>query len=143
MRISIAPLAITLILAVSCSCAQSVPLGAIRAGATYPASGMHWPGAPTRYDTPPKLIYGKAPGYPRSLLGTAGVAVIDFTVGKDGKPFDFRVVQCSHAAFGAVTLAAVQNWRFEPGRKHGVPVSVKARLVLPFISGGTIGLTNR
>jgi TonB family protein len=102
-------------------------------GQPYPNSALHWPKFP-HYDTPPKLISGKAPLYPIShaRFGDSGLAVVAFTVGQDGKTYDINVVRASYPYFGSYTALAVRDWKFEPARKNGKPVPVKAQMVMPF-----------
>jgi TonB family protein len=102
-------------------------------GQPYPNSALHWPKSP-HYDTPPKLISGKAPLYPIShaRFGDSGLAVVAFTVGQDGKTYDINVVRASYPYFGSHTALAVRDWKFEPARKNGKPVPVKAQMVMPF-----------
>jgi TonB family protein len=105
----------------------------IMPGQPYPASALHWPRSP-HYDTPPKLISGKAPLYPVShaRAGSSGFADVAFTVGPDGKTYDMHVIRASYPYFGSHTIVAVRDWRFEPALKNGKPVPVKARVVMPF-----------
>lgn len=53
----------------------------------------------------------------------AGVS-LSFDVNEAGVPVRFRIDGASDTVWGTEGLAVVQNWRFRPGEKNGVPVSV-------------------
>ena len=102
-------------------------------GQPYPNSALHWPKS-AHYDTPPTLITGKALLCPISQArsGSSGYAIVSFTVGVDGKSHDIQILKASYPYFGSHTVLAVRDWKFEPARKNGKPVPVKASLVMPF-----------
>jgi TonB family protein len=64
--------------------------------------------------------------------GSSGYAIVSFTVDVDGKTQDIQVMKASYPYFGSHTVLAVREWKFEPARKNGKPVPMKARLVMPF-----------
>ena len=53
----------------------------------------------------------------------AGVG-LSFDVNEEGVPVHFRIRKTSNELWGAEALSIVQNWRFKPGEKDGIPVSV-------------------
>jgi TonB family protein len=53
----------------------------------------------------------------------AGVS-LSFDVDEAGVPVRFRIERASDTVWGTEALAVVQNWRFKPGEKNGIPVSV-------------------
>jgi TonB family protein len=77
----------------------------------------------------PRRISGSAPIYPVNSLvrGGTGEALIEFTITEAGETADFVVVNASSDSFAAHSIAALKTWRFEPARKEGQPVSIRAR----------------
>jgi TonB family protein len=57
----------------------------------------------------------------------AGNASVSFVVDEDGRVRVPVVVAASDAAFGAVALAALKNWRFAPPLRNGEPVLAEVR----------------
>ena len=84
----------------------------------------------TSFDTPPKLIGSSAPVYPirQWQLGNSGEALVEFTIGEDGKARDFRIVSTSYKSFGDHAILAIKLWQWEPARKQGLPVPVRVRV---------------
>jgi protein TonB len=105
------------------------------AGAVHPLpnSALQWPKS-SKYDTPPKLVSGNYPVFPisHSRFGRSGFAVVAFSIGQNGKTYDIEVLKASYPYFGSHTVLAVRDWKFEPARKNGKPVSVRTKLVVPF-----------
>jgi len=68
------------------------------------------------------------PVYPieASRRGIEGWAIVEFTIAKDGRTKDIRVVD-SHPRkiFDRVSIDAVKKWRFNPRTVDGVAVEVK------------------
>lgn len=96
--------------------------------------GVSGPSAAGKFDAPPRRLSGDAPAYPRRELvqGTAGAAVVEFTIDVDGMTRDFRVVSASEPVFGQQAVVAVQGWRFAPATKAGNPVAIRARQSFDF-----------
>lgn len=85
--------------------------------------------------TPPRLLEGGIPVYPSGLrsAGIEGSASILFKLDTSGRVVEPRVEQATHDAFGRAALEAVQDWRFAPAERDGVPVAIEsARQVFPF-----------
>ena len=82
--------------------------------------------------TPPRPVETPAPAYPQELedTGQSGQAVIEMTVTTEGRVARPRVQEADHPAFGTAALAVLDQWRFEPARRDGEPVS--RRIALPF-----------
>lgn len=85
-----------------------------------------------RWDSPPRLIKGRAPIYPASQLlkGKPGKTLIVFTIGIDGKAKDFFVKSSDDAKFSAHAIIAIREWIFQPAIKGGR--AIKARVSQEF-----------
>lgn len=83
-----------------------------------------WP--PLEDVTPPTLIRKVPPRYPfKSLVDKVnGLVVIQFTVSKDGKVENPRIV-CSDPKrrFDAAALDSVREWLYRPATRDGQPVA--------------------
>ena len=88
------------------------------------------------YDTPPKFLKGYAPFFParESKRRHWGYAVVEFGVTADGTTSDIRPIIATAYSFAEEAIYAVQNWRFDPARKHGQPVIARMRLPFTFRS---------
>ena len=66
--------------------------------------------------------------------GIEGRVIIEFTIGKDGVPKDIVIVEANPPGiFEAVSIAALNQWRYEPARKLGrVAESPEAEAVFNF-----------
>ena len=86
------------------------------------------------WDTPPRLIKGKSPIYPASLVlsDETGSALIVYTVGTDGKTKDFQVEASTNEKFVSHAIIALQQWIFSPALKDGVPIEVRLRQKFSF-----------
>jgi protein TonB len=76
---------------------------------------------------PPIIIARVLPAYPRAARarGLEGRVVLQAVVGRDGHVEEAITVIKSAAIFDAVAIAALRQWRFEPGRdRDGKPVRV-------------------
>ena len=63
-----------------------------------------------------------------------GIAVMPAVVHTDGTPGDIRITQSLDAEYGLdqQAIAALTQWRFEPGRKDGKPVAVRVTVEMRF-----------
>jgi len=93
------------------------------------------PFAEDAVDQPPRPVVQPPPVYPYTarLHHIEGWVDVEFTVTDRGEVTDPVVIE-EHppGVFGNAALAAVRRWRFEPGRKAGHPVPVRARVRLRF-----------
>jgi len=82
--------------------------------------------------TPPHGVVTSPPAYPEEArrTGTQGTVVLSFVVGTDGTTSDFQTAQSLGKACDEAAIAAVRNWKFEPGTYQGkaVPVRISASL---------------
>ena len=86
-------------------------------------------------DAPPRPSERVAPEYPEEAhaLGTEGKVTLSLLISKTGSVERVRVVKANpKGIFEDAAKAAVQQWRFEPGRYQGDPVRVWARQVINF-----------
>jgi TonB family protein len=86
----------------------------------------------------PKIIYQRDPEFSEKAreLWEQGTVTISLIVGTDGKPRNLKV-ECSSAPdLNENSLAAVKEWRFQPGTKDGKPVMVGVSVNVDFYLGG-------
>jgi TonB family protein len=90
--------------------------------------------------TDPKLVSQVPPKYTPGALraGLEGVVELEAVVLPDGVVGDVRVVKSLDSQFGLdeQAVAAVRQWRFEPGRLADRPVPVLVTLVIEFRQHG-------
>ncbi len=70
------------------------------------------------------------PDYPRRALrsGIEGVVTVEFTIGTDGSVRDPVIVKADPPKiFDRAVLKAIEKWKFNPEKKDGKPVEVRAR----------------
>jgi len=84
-------------------------------------------------DNPPRTRFQKEPVYPFAMKvsGTSGTVWVEFMVDETGRVNDVRVLKSTNSEFEDATRDAVSLWRFEPGKRKGVPV--RFRMSLPMV----------
>ncbi len=65
-----------------------------------------------------------------AAMGRMAAARLGFEVDAQGVPGKFQVLQVSDPVWGSEATALVGQWRFAPGMKNGIPVSVPCTLDL-------------
>src|SRR6266581_1342026 len=82
----------------------------------------------------PKAIYAPDPEYSEEARKAKyqGTCVVQLVVGPDGIPHDMRVVRTLGLGLDEKAIEAVQKWRFEPGKKDGVPVATLVNVEVQF-----------
>ncbi len=85
-------------------------------------------------DEKPKLVLPVQPAFPfeMSRAGISGKVVVEFLIDATGKVSDTHVVSSSHSEFEASAIAAVNRWRFDPGRKGGQMVNTRASQLIEY-----------
>ena len=73
-----------------------------------------------------KVVKRVEPVFP---AGAKGSVILEVTIGPEGTVTDVRVLR-SEAALDAAAVNAIRQWRFEPVRLDGRPVSVIQTIVL-------------
>jgi len=84
-------------------------------------------------DQKPRVVYQPGPALSPELRRKApGTVTILFTVDEGGRVSDPIVQSASDPAFERSALAAVKQWKFEPGKKNGQPVRFRMRVPITF-----------
>jgi periplasmic protein TonB len=86
-------------------------------------------------DLPPTLVTNPAPPYPPEAraAGQRGVVVLLVTINVAGTVDKTSLYTSSGvASLDQAALAAVPHWRFQPGRRHGVPSTYDVRVPVRF-----------
>jgi periplasmic protein TonB len=84
-------------------------------------------------DQRPRVIHQPSPTVPPQLKAKAPANVyIIFTVDQRGRVENPAVQSSSDPAFEQPALAAVRQWRFEPGKRGGEPVRFRMRVPITF-----------
>jgi TonB family protein len=93
--------------------------------------GVYRPGGSV---TPPRLVSEVRPTYTADALArrAQGSVVLEAIVMADGVPAQIRILRSLDPDLDERAIAAVTQWRFEPGRLAGRPVNVLVTVVLDF-----------
>jgi protein TonB len=87
-------------------------------------------------DQEPRAIHQPNPALDRKVRQKApGAANVIFIVDQRGRVEQASVQSSSDPVFEAPALAAVRQWRFEPGRRSGEPVRFRMRVTITFPKG--------
>jgi len=102
-----------------------------------PGSGGGTGGGPYRPGgavSAPRIITQVKPTYTTDALfrKIQGTVVVELIVTGDGRPSQIRVVRSLDPGLDEQAVAAVSQWRFEPGRLAGTPVNVLVTILLDF-----------
>jgi periplasmic protein TonB len=84
--------------------------------------------------TAPRVIYAPDPEFSEEARKAKyqGVVVLWAIVGTDGRTHDIRVMRSLGLGLDEKAIEAIRQWRFEPGRKDGVPVAVQVNVEVRF-----------
>lgn len=87
-------------------------------------------------ETAPKIVKQVDPQFPAALRtrGVNGEVVVELEVDAKGNVAAARLVSSSHEELSAPALAAAKRWKFSPGTRDGVAVSMTVRLPVRFQS---------
>jgi TonB family protein len=82
----------------------------------------------------PRLVSQVKPTYTADALDARieGSVVLEVVVTREGRAGDIRVLRSLESGLDQQAIAAVREWRFEPGRLAGVPVDVVVTAALDF-----------
>src|SRR5207244_4258057 len=102
-----------------------------------PGSDAHMGGGAYRPGggvTAPRAIYQPEPEYSDEARKAKfqGSVVLWLVVGPDGHPREVKVVRSLGMGLDEKALETVRTWRFEPGRKDGLPVAVQVHVEVIF-----------
>jgi protein TonB len=86
------------------------------------------------YDTPPTFRRGFAPFFPEAEGRTRklGYAMAEFTINPNGSVSHVRIIKATTYNFAEEAGYTVRDWRFNPAKKNGQAVPVRARLPFTF-----------
>jgi periplasmic protein TonB len=88
-------------------------------------------------DQEPRVLHTVNPVItPQARKKLPGSVHVVFIVGPDGRVEDPVVQHASDPAFERPALAAVKQWKFEPGKRKGQPVRFRMRVPITFPVGG-------
>lgn len=88
----------------------------------------------SRLDQTPVARLQARPQYPFEMRrrGIAGEAIVDFVVDVNGDVRNAFALRATHPDFGKAAVAAVEKWKFHPGRKGGRAVNTHMQVPLFF-----------
>jgi TonB family protein len=84
--------------------------------------------------SPPRVIFSPDPKY-RDLAQKSGyeaVVVLWLVVDRNGLPQDIKVARPAGMGLDEQAVEAVRTWKFEPGKKDGLPVAVQINVEVQF-----------
>ena len=84
--------------------------------------------------TAPRVIYSPDPDFSEEARKARfqGTVVLWVIVGTDGRTHDIRVFRSLGMGLDEKAIEAIRQWRFEPGRKNGIPVAVQVNVEVNF-----------
>lgn len=82
----------------------------------------------------PKVLFAPDPDYSEEARKAKyqGTVILWLIVGPDGRPRDIRVARTLGMGLDQKAVEAVRNWKFDPARKDGQPVSVQINVEVNF-----------
>jgi TonB family protein len=82
----------------------------------------------------PRVLYKVDPNYTQDarIAKIAGTVVVGLEVQADGKAHNLQVMRSLDAGLDQNALDAISHWRFQPGTKNGLPVTVRATIEMNF-----------
>lgn len=82
----------------------------------------------------PRVLYAPEPDFSEEARKAKyqGTVVLWVVVGRDGRPRDIRVQRSLGMGLDEKAVEAIRQWRFEPGRKDGIPVAVQVNIEVNF-----------
>ena len=82
----------------------------------------------------PKLISKSEPSYTTQAkhAGIQGVVLLTVVIGLDGRASDIHVSRSLDPGLDRNAVGALKKWRFEPGRRDGRAVRVRASVEVNF-----------
>jgi len=87
-------------------------------------------------DQRPRVIYQPGPSLSSTLRARApGTVHVIFVVNQDGRVEDPIVQKSTDPVFERPALAAIKQWKFEPGKRKGEPVRFRMRVPIVFPKG--------
>lgn len=92
------------------------------------------PYAPGNGVSAPRAIFDPEPEYSEEarLVKHQGVVVLSVVVDPSGRPRDIRIARSLGMGLDEKAVAAVEKWKFAPGMRDGIPVSVQVNIEVNF-----------
>ena len=89
-------------------------------------------------DTPPHVIHKARIIYPPEMRGSQqrGLVKLRFLVDIEGRARNVVVVSSNNPGFNQAAIDAIAKYRFEPGRRNGVPVNTHLNETINFFFRG-------
>jgi TonB family protein len=89
---------------------------------------------PSHGITPPRTIYDPEPEYSEEArkLKQQGIVVLSLVVDPQGRARDIHLVRSLGMGLDERAIEAVKKWKFEPGKKDGLPVAVQVNVEVNF-----------
>ena len=103
--------------------------------AASPLLGVPDRSAPAIIEAKPNYLENDPPNYPRVARrrGYSGTVVLDVLVSRDGHVKEVAMYSSSgHRILDEAAVSAVAGWRFQPGTKNGLPVSMRVKVPVRF-----------
>lgn len=84
--------------------------------------------------TAPRVVYSPDPVFSEEARKAKfqGTVVLWLIVGVDGRTRDIRIQRSLGMGLDENAIDAIRRWRFDPGRKDGVPVAVQVNIEVNF-----------
>jgi TonB family protein len=84
--------------------------------------------------TPPKVLSKTEPEYTAEARDAKieGAVVLSLQIDADGLAQNIQIMRSLDSGLDQNAVAAIQQWRFEPGEKNGKPVRVAAKIEVNF-----------
>ena len=84
------------------------------------------------------MLFQQPPVYPAQMMASRlqGSVTVEFIIDEEGRTRDLRLIRSTYKEFEAPALEAIRQWRFEPARKDGRPISQLASQRLDFSMDG-------
>lgn len=112
------------------------------AGVMVPATADHTPPRDTQHQvykiggdvSAPRLIYKVEPQYTDEAQHAkiSGTVLLSTVIDTSGNPSNIQVVRGLDPGLDKNAIAALSQWRFEPGIKNNQPVPVQAQIKIDF-----------
>jgi TonB family protein len=85
--------------------------------------------------TAPRVIYAPEPEFSEEARKAKfqGTVVLWLIVGREGRTHEVRVYRSLGMGLDEKAIEAIRQWRFEPGRKDGIPVAVQVNVEVSFV----------
>ncbi len=82
----------------------------------------------------PRVLYKVEPHYTPDARDAkiAGTVMVELEVQADGKAHNAQIVRSLDPGLDQNAINAISQWRFQPGTKNGLPVTVHATIEINF-----------